>query len=89
MIITHMFYMADLKTYTKSDKDQKGLLTIIKGFSDDIGIKFGLGKCAKATFQRSRLTSMENIKLDIDSTIQDQEQEGSYKYLGVNEGDGI
>ena len=28
--ITHLFYMDDLKTYAKSDEDQKGLLKIVK-----------------------------------------------------------
>ena len=30
-----------------------------------------------------------NIQIDLDTTIQQLEQEGTYKYLGVNEGDGI
>ena len=88
-IITHLFYMNDLKTYAQSDEDQKGLLKILKGFSDDIRMEFGLDKCAKATFKRSKLRKTENIELDVGTTIQDLEQEGTYKYLGVNEGDGI
>lgn len=32
---------------------------------------------------------MENITLDVDTAIQDLEQEGAYKYPGINEGDGI
>ena len=31
----------------------------------------------------------ENIQIDLDTTIQQLEQEGTQKYLGVNEGDGI
>ena len=81
--------MDDLKTYAKTDEEQKGLLTIVKGFSDDIRMEFGLDKCAKATFKRGKLAKTENIELDIDTTIQDLEQEGTCKYLGVNEGDGI
>jgi len=87
--ITHLFYMGDLKTYAKSDEDQKGLLKIIKVFSDDIRMEFGLDKCAKATFKRGKLAKTENIELDFGTTIEDLEREGTYKYLGVNEGDGI
>ena len=44
-IITHLFYMDDLKTYAKSDEDQKGLLKlIVKGLSDDIRMEFGLAE---------------------------------------------
>lgn len=67
--------MDDLKTYVKSDEDQKGLLKIVKGFSDDIRMEFGLDKCAKATFKRGKLAKAENILLDFGSTIPDLEQE--------------
>ena len=48
---------------------------------------FGLDKCAKETFKRGRLADSSNIELDFNIVIQDLEQEGTYKYLGVNEGD--
>ena len=67
--------MDDLKTYAKSDEGQKGLLKIVKGFSDDIRMEFGLDKCAKATFKRGKLAKTENIELDVGTTIQDLEQE--------------
>ena len=73
----------------RSHKDQKGLLKIVKGFSDDIRMEFGLAKCAKATFKRGKLRKTANIQLDVGTTIQDLEQESTEKYLGVNEGDGI
>ena len=53
--ISHLFYMDDLKTYAKSDDEQTDLLKAIKSFSDDIGMEFGLDKCAKATFKKGRL----------------------------------
>ncbi len=64
------------------------ILTIVKTFSDDIKKKFSLGKCAKATFKRGWLTQTTIIDIDIDAAIKEIEQEGTYKYLGVNEGDG-
>jgi len=48
--INHLFLMDDLKTYVKNDQEQTGLLTIVKGYSDDIKMEFGLDKCTKATF---------------------------------------
>ena len=87
--INHLFYMDDLKTFGKNDQEQTSLLIIVKGFSDDIQMEFGLEKCSKATFKKGKLTTTENIQIDLDTTIQQLEQEGTYKYLGVNEGDGI
>ena len=89
MVINHLFYMDDLKTFAKNDDEQQRILTIVKDFSDDIKIEFGLEKCAKATFKKGKLTSTESISLGLDTFIQDLEQDTTYKYLGINEGDGI
>ena len=51
-LITHLFYMDDLKLYAKEDSELQGFLRIVKGFSDDIGMEFGLSKRTKATFER-------------------------------------
>ncbi|XP_063601678.1 uncharacterized protein LOC134777753 [Penaeus indicus] len=48
-------------------------------------MEFGLSKCAKATFKRGKLRNTKNIVLDDDSIIKELDQEGTYKYLGVNE----
>ena len=70
-------------------QEQTGLLTIVKGFSDEIQVEVGLDKCSKATFKKGKLTTTENIHVDLNTSIQTLEQESTYKYLGVNEGDGI
>ena len=81
--------MDDLKTYAKSKSQQTSLLNIVKTFSDDIKMEFGLDKCAKATLKRGKLTETFDIQLDTDICIKELEQENTYKYLGVDEGDGI
>ena len=52
-------------------------------------MEFGLDKCAKASFARGKLQKTSSINLDIDTAIRDLDPEETYKYLGVNEGDGI
>ena len=52
-------------------------------------MEFGLDKCAKASFVRGKLQKTSSINLDIDAAIRDLDPEETYKYLGVNEGDGI
>ena len=81
--------MDDLKTYPKNDDEQRGLLRTMKYFSDNIGMEFRLNKCANTTFKRGRLDNSSNIDLDVNTIIQDLNQEGTYKYLGVSEGDGV
>ena len=67
----------------------KKLLDIIKIFSDDIKMEFGLDKYANATFIKGKLTKTSNIVFNQDTAIQELDQEGTYKYLGINEGVGI
>ena len=82
--------MDDLKLYSKSEQEQIVELKVVKQFSDDIGMEFGLEKCAKASFKKGKLTSTGNIVLiDVDTEIQELDQEGVYKYLSVDESDGI
>ena len=87
--ISHLFYMDDLKTFAKNDSQQEELLHTVKLFSDDICMKFGLDKCAKATFKKGKLTATSDLQLELNTVIKELDQEGTYKYLGVNEGDGI
>ena len=87
--ISHLFYMDDLKLYSKNDQEQVGELKIVKQFSDDIGMEFGLEKCAQASFKKGKLALTGNIIIDEYTAIEELNQEGIYKYLGVDESDGI
>ena len=87
--ITHLFYMYDLKLYAKDNSELESLLRIVKGFSDDIGMEFGLSKCVKATFKRGKLEKFDHVCLDEETMIKDLEQVKVYKYLGVDESSGI
>ena len=81
--------MDDLKLYSKNKQEQVGELKIVKQFSHDIGMEFGLEKYAKASFMKGKLASTGNIIIDDDTEIKELDQEGVYKYLGVDESDGI
>ena len=87
--ISHLFFMDDLKLYTKNDDQLETQLQNVKMFSDDICMSFGLEKCAKATFKRGKLLISSPIKLDLKTEIKNLDPEHSYKYLGILEGDGI
>ena len=81
--------MDDLKLYGKNDHEQFGQLKIVKQFSDDIGMTFGLEKCAKASFKKGKLAPTGNIEINDNTAKQELNQEEAYKYLGVDESDGI
>ena len=52
-------------------------------------MEFGLEKCAKITFKRGKLTHSQNSMNDINREIQELEQGKTYKYLGIEEGEGL
>ena len=62
--INHLFCMDDLKLFAMDGHELKRLLQTVKKISDDIGMKFGLEKCTKATFLKRRLDKSTSIELD-------------------------
>ena len=87
--INHLFYMDDLKFFARNDNELTGLFDTVKKFSDDMGMQFGLDKCAKVTFIKGKIVKAENITLDVSTTIKELEQERTYKYLGIQEAEGV
>jgi hypothetical protein len=87
--ISHLLYMDDLKLIAKSQEELQKQIQIFKTFSDDIYMHFGLEKCAKITIKRGKLTHSQNLVIDINKEIREFEQGKTYKYLGIEEGEGI
>ena len=52
-------------------------------------MEFGLEKCAKIAFKRGKLFHSQNLVIDINREIQELEQGETYKYLGIEESEGI
>ena len=86
--LNHLLYMDDLKLYGKNKNELNQLLEVVHSFSKDISMSFGLDKCAKAEFHRGKCRQGHNITLDTE-TIKNLDQHETYKYLGIDEGDGI
>ena len=61
----------------------------MKNVLDDIKMEFGLDKCAKASFNRGKKVSAEGIPLNDNHVIQDLDQAETYKYLGIEEREGV
>jgi len=81
--------MDDLKLIAKSEEELQKQIQTVKTFSDDIHMEFGLEKCAKIAFKRGKLVHSQNLVIDINREIQDLEQGKTYKYLGIEESEGI
>ena len=50
--LNHLLFMDDLKLYAKSERELNFLFQIVRIFSDDVGMIFGLDKCAVLVLKR-------------------------------------
>ena len=87
--INHLFYVDGVKLYGTSDNQITGLINTVKNVLDDIKMEFGLDKCAKASFKKGKKVSAERIQLNDNQVIQALDQAETYKYLGMEEGEGV
>ena len=81
-IINHLFFMDDLKLYARSEVGLKQLVDIVYAFSSDIGMRFGIDKCASLRIEAGVKKASEGIELPNGEVISEVEDVG-YKYLGV------
>ena len=87
LTVNHRVHMDDLKLYGSSERELKELLRITSEFSNDIGMKFGMDKCAVIRMVKGKRRAMEGIEVGEDTIS--EVGEGGYKYLGILEADQI
>ena len=86
--INHLLFMDDLKLFGGSRQEIQKLCDIVFKFSNDIGMEFGMKKCAVLEMRKGVLEKCDGIVLPNGEVIQEVEEDG-YRYLGVLEGAGI
>ena len=77
--------MDDLKLHSKSEKALDSLIQTVRIFSEDIGMQFGIDKCAMLVRKKGRIVKSDGIQLPNDKVIKTLEEGQSYKYLGLLE----
>ena len=87
--INHLLYMDDLKIFAKEEACLDALIQTVRVFSSDIGMEFGIEKCAILIMKRGKVSISNGIKLSCDDVIKALNAEEGYKYLGVLESDTI
>ena len=86
-LVNHLLYMDDLKLYGKNEKEIDALVNVVRIFSRDICMEFGLDKCAKVTIIKGKLTEGTAVILPDGNEIENLDLEEQYKYLGLLESD--
>ena len=53
--INHLLFMDDLKLYSTSEKALDSLIQTVRIFSEDIGMQFGIDKCAVLVMKKGKI----------------------------------
>ena len=80
--INHLLFMDDLKLYGANKDQLDSLIQVVRIFSQDIKMSFGLEKCAVLEIRRGRQVNSSGIDLPDDQHFGEIGEEG-YKYLGI------
>ena len=85
--INHLLFMNDLKLYSQSEKGLDSLVQTVCVFSEDIGMEFGIEKCAMLIMEKGKIVKSVGIELPDHKVIKSLQEGDSYKYLGILEAD--
>lgn len=81
--ISHLLYMDDIKHYAKTSEGMESMLNTLKMISSDIGMEFGLDKCARVSMKRGKIALTGDLPLYDGLAIKELDAEKGYKYLGI------
>ena len=81
--------MNDIKNFAKNEKQLETMVQTIRIYSQDIGMEFGIEKCAMLVIKRGEKKLMNGIQLPNQDTIKSVDENESNKYLGILEADNI
>ena len=87
-LMNHLLFMDDLKLYGKNREELEQLVTVVHRFSRDIGMEFGIDKCASLVLKAGVKDEVEGIVLPDGQMVKEVDENG-YRYLGVLEGAAI
>ena len=83
--INHLLFMDDLKLYSRSEKGLDSLLQTVCVFSEDIGMEFGIERCAMFVIEKGKIVKLVGIELPGGKVIKSLQEDESYKQLGILE----
>ena len=83
--INHLMFMDDIKLYAKNESGLDALVQSVRVLSNDIGMEFGIEKCAMLVIKIGKVVESNGNDLPNNETIKSIHEENGYKYLGVME----
>ena len=87
--VNHLMYMDDIKLFAKNEKELETLINTIRIYSRDIGMEFGIEKCAMLIMKSGKRQLTDGMELPNKDKIKTLAENETYKYLGILEADTI
>ena len=87
--INYLMYMDDIKLFAKNEKELGSLIETVRIYSQDIGMEFGIEKCAMLVMKSGKRHILEEVELPNQVVIKTLGEKETYKYLGISEADTI
>ena len=78
-------YMDDMKLFAKNEKELKTLIRAVRIYSQDIGIKFGIEKCAMLVMKSRKRHLTDGMERPNQDKIRTLGEKETCKYLGILE----
>ena len=66
--------MDDLKLFPKSERTLNSLIQTIRIFNEDIGMQFGIEKCAMLVMKKGKILKSDGIEFPIDKVNRSLEE---------------
>ena len=87
--INHLMYMDDVKLFAKNEKELETLIHAVRIYSRDIGMEFGIEKCAMLVMKSGKRHITDGMELPNHDKIRTLEENENHKYFGIFEADTI
>ena len=62
--------MDDLKLHANNKKSLESLIQTVRGFCNDIGMEFGMERCAVLTMKKGKMANSDGIALSNKTTME-------------------
>ena len=87
--INHLMYLDDIKLFAKKEKKLETLIHAVRIYNQEIGMKFGIEKCAMLVMKSGKRHKTDEMELPNHDKIRTLGENETYKYLGILEADTI
>ena len=87
--IIHLMYMDNIKLFIKNEKELETLIHAVRIYSQDIGMEFGIEKCAMLVMKSGKRHLTDGMELPNQDKIRTLGGKETYKYLDILEADTI